>query len=564
MKRKRQSVVFTGNANQSTLLVDTGIASNNQGSSYQTYNNNAINKIGNQISIPLSSDISSGNDQFRYNMFYWNKDLYTFPYKACCIGVAVMHYDPEYSSIYFVIYPIFLPKMVVNLYQSLFGKNGEKLSPAAYHRQVLEQFVYYLNLGFTMYANQARPQDYQIGTATYATPILFSKNYLGSISPSNDENQYIRLFSSSNIRPWLQFNICNSNNQIMLNLEFNWRLQNIGFNFVSIKPYMLSQTKARFKTIGITSWPPNNQSFCAINTVSGEYPTGWFGQGAYSTGFGNYPSETFNGFFTDEYTDLERESLWNDTRFPTAELGLVPNTLDNFKSLCIKHKLRTGINIDGYKYSNTLGIISSFITSFIPTRFITINSEVVTSKQRQNVLSNNKFIDRSTVGVEYITIFSNYTSQDTTSQGKKNYGYDTDNSTDYINLDDKYSIQSIDLTVKDEFNNIIQSYECQNPDNSAFPTQWNTHFTNSMLTTQFIEAQAIPPGSLVPAVWTNTWLPPSISSNKQTIFYNESWNCSPFHIMFGQPNGKNSVLADSMNPNVSISTNITHFGGIFS
>lgn len=558
---------------ESTLLIDTGGVEDR-------------NPIGNTPSTNISASVSSGTRIFQYNRFFWNRELFSFNYHNNAVGLAVAYYNSRSLRYSFAIIPIFLPRIAMSLFQSI--ANSPTEDPAA-RRLLLEELIYYLNMMFTTGGvgnqynldsdNPAEPWHVRIAPWVLASDAKGSPTSFagGFYVPGIVDNPDFPLFQDSSQPPPLLWTYSGNNGQLCLRINFEFfstlfeedRTNDlIGFQIVTLEEYM---NNAPLVSVDPTTVIPlHDPPFVDSRTFENGtnfYPNqsygdgrGWCCQGAFTTGFGqtqNYTSfeDSINSVssYSDIYTAQERRDLFAATRFP----GGTGNTCfpDFFiNEICRKNKLIT--NAAG----STGILLSHFITSLIPTRFLSISSNALTRNQKRPISSNNPNLDTAAMAIQCVTLDGLKTWTDdtiagqTTSVGALLFGSRKSGIDDcsVVALDPMQSIQVLDLSIRDEWGNVIQNYN-QNINDPTHPSSaiFSTWEMGSYLPNEFV----------VPA-----WLLPSnpIPSSSQTLLTNEMWWSSTYQGVFlnnpisGKPNPTPSDFA----PGMPQSSTLVHFGRV--
>ena len=508
---------------ESTLLIDTGGIDDPVPS---------INPVGRLPSTNISASVSSGTRTFQYNRFFWNRELFTFNYKNNAIGIAIAYYNYAAQSYCFAIMPIFLPRFAMSIIQSL--SNNPTGDPAA--RVVLvKELIYYLNLGFTTGGTGnnygTSPSSYP-GTQQYyftASPWLLASDAKGTILPGPVvNNPNFPIYQDGNSPPPLIWTYSGNNNQLCLqvNRPFfvngpngNYANDYIGFQIISLEEYM---NDAPYYTLNA---PPVIFYSRSISGPQSFYPAqsygdnvGWCSQGAFTTGFAQSKNYTSfensidsNSSYSDIYTAAERLALYTATRFPVfTGISALPSSF-----IAFTNTFRLVTNASG----NSGFLLSSFMTSLIPTRFLSISSNALTRNQKRPVSSNNPTLDAGTLAIQFITLDGLKTWTDDTISGlvessSPGFGSQKSGSDDcsIVSLDPMQSLQVLDITIKDEWGNTIQNYN----QNINDPTNiFNREIFGGW------ECGAAIVGQYAIAPWVVSYNP--IPSSPESLLMNESW-----------------------------------------
>ena len=288
---------------------------------------------------------------------------------------------------------------------------------------------------------------------------------------------------------------------------------------------------------------------------------GWCCQGAFATGFGqtkNYTSfenvENSISSYSDIYTSAERLALFQATRFPVKTVNSISQG-DFLTNICARFKLVTNA-----PNSSTI-LLSSFITSMIPTRFISISSDALTRNQKRPISSNNPNLDPSTMAIQCITLDRLKTWTDdtlagqTASAGSILFGSRKSGVDDcaIVSMDPMQSLQVLDLLLRDEWGNVIQNYNqninlpsVTNPVTQIF-TRW--------------DGGGVTPGEFQIAPWVAAFNP--IPFSDQAILINESWWGSIWQVYKNNPNSNQpNPCPSDFAPGAPQSTTMAHFGRV--
>lgn len=564
--------IFGAPPQESLVLTDTGSISS------FTTNANSKSPIGLQYSIGMNASLSSGVQKYQYNRFFWNKEFFTFNYFNCGVGVVISCFNIGQRTKYTVVYPIFMPRTAVSLFQS--DAADGKITPAKY-KEIMQQFVYYLNFMWTSYGNAAKPQGAQtIGQVPavlqYSTPAYTASDCKGNFTAPNwiNDNPYMPIIAETvgNDVPPLIWDLGpNFELTLRINPDANINLiqSNViyGIRLISLREYMFEATQ-----VSIKPSPPSPITVAvggvnvSANTLYTEPSGGWFGMGVHATGFGNFERSDRGGGsvspYYDGFTDDERVAFFKTTNLPT----FAPNTTSfaDFVNYCKLYGLQTG-------FANS--VIAKFNAGFIDSRFYTISSDSLTRNAQRSVLSNNPNVPKTTIGIEYNTLDNVRTWQDRTIGVQSNIS--SGGETPVSRMNPYHSIQSLDFNIFDEFGVFINSFNvCQYPKTAGGNTYElispNVIGIISANTLQYssytIENEAWGGGPLplaaIPA-WLLALNPNPDATNGESIFLNSHWNANVFAWFFYNPSyavGTVYLIPTGTDPATGLSTTVTHFG----
>jgi len=558
--------IYAAPALESTLLLETGGLEDQ-------------NQIGSLPSTDISAAVSAGTRTFQYNRYFWNKEFFSFNYTNNAIGVAIAYYRKETSSYSFAIYPIFLPRVAMTLVQSL--TSGSITDDPKAKTTLLQELVYYLNLGFTSYGVGDNYGYISQGRSFKLAPWVTAIDCKGSpyyppLGGQIVDNPYFPIFQDGAIIPPLVWGYNGNNGQLTLginptfpNLSVSGDL--IGFQLITLQPYMAdSPLVSNPPPASVTGFTNAGLYYVTNSPTPNAYPTasygegaGWCSQGAFATGFGQ--TATYNQFedvqanehtYSDIYTPQERLALWQATKFPVLTLNVT--TPSDFLKLCNTFKLvHNGGGSSGI-------LVSKFITSMIPARFFSIESDALTRNQKRPVVSNNPNLSPSCMAVQMITLDNIRTWNDntvaglTSSAGSILFGSRKSGVDDcsIVALDPMQSLQTLDFHIKDEWGNTMQSY--------AQLQKADPNYQYQVL--GWFDEYAVVPASwfpLPPWVVTNYEPPDVPSSNHESILLNESWWCSAFQFFgFNPSSHMSSIVGEFYRPNAPRSITLSHFGRV--
>lgn len=543
--------IYAAPALESTLLLEVGGLDD-------------VNPVGELPSTNISASVSSGSRTFQYNRYFWNKEMFTFNYTNNGVGIAIAWWNPLTTSYSFSIYPIFLPRIAMTLVQSITSSPTD--DPAA-RDLLMKELVYYLNMGFTSYGlgNTFGLQTY--GEAFKIAPWVTAQNCKGSPSPVIVNNPNLPIFQDGASPPPLIWYYSGNNHQLCLRVNPNYNFDSrsgggrIGFQIISLEPYM--SVTPRVHT-GFNTYAPSAGFYALLNNApEASYGSnvGWCSQGAFATGFGQkqFYEGTDNSTgsastYGDIYTADERLALWNATRFPG--FGGNITTYNEFQELCTKFKLVS--NIPGH---GTGILLSHFITSLIPERFFSIESDALTRNQKRPVSSNNHTLPPGCMAVQFITLDTLRTWEDNTVAGQTSsagsilFGSRKSGVDDcsIVALDPMQSLQTIDLRLVDEWGNVLKNYMELN----SYTASEESKVLGPM------ELFTIIPESFPVPAWV---LPfnPLPTSNNESILINESWWSSvyQFFAFDGSSARIHSLAPKAFAPSCPRSSTFSHFGRV--
>jgi hypothetical protein len=287
--------------------------------------------------------------------------------------------------------------------------------------------------------------------------------------------------------------------------------------------------------------------------------SGWCSQGAFATGFAQRQYYTGNAgqrqnqiTYGDIYTDAERLQLWQATKFPSKSINSI--TASQFFQLCKDFKLVSNTG-------NGTGILlSHFITSLIPERFFSVESDALTRNQKRPISSNNTSLPTSTMAIQFITLDVLRTWEDNTVAGQTSsagsilYGSRKSGVDDcaIVALDPMQSLQIIDIILRDEWGNVLKNYMELNGLSPAESYNVMGPF----------EQFATIPASLSVAAWVLPYNPLP-STNNESILLNESWWSSAYQFYAFNPAAtKLSFTGSFFNPSLPRSATFSHFGRV--
>ena len=348
------------------------------------------------FSSTLSGNISGGTLRFQYDSSFWNKDFYTTHYNNFCAGIFLNVYrNGQYSS---CIFPLVLPRLCL----------------ASSDQGILSSFDFRL----------------QQESVCYALNLLFSKpgfiitNLLGTY-------QYTALGLNDALFPILQtaqlppllWSLLPNSGQMVLR-------QNPAY--VDAYPdFILS-----FQLMTLTSTFQASQTINTGTVIQVDGLSGWFGQGGYLFGFGEWNPANYR--FSDYYSLHPTEYQY----IQTLALGTsVPDDGQFF----------TRVQLSG---TQTI-IISKRISALTESRYTIINSSSLSRLQRRSIVTNqqNNLLSKA-VGVLFNIPDDNNVYEDITgpkaieSIAPMIYNYSQFNGNN-----------TIDIQFVDEWNNTLVPYD---------------------------------------------------------------------------------------------------------
>lgn len=542
---------------ESTLLIDTGGVDDR-------------NPIGNTPSTNISAAVSSGTRTFQYNRYFWNRELFSFNYKNNAIGIAIAYFRADLQRYSFAILPIFLPRVAMTLLQSL-SENSPTEDPAA-RKLLLQELIYYLNLGFTTGGTGNNYNTNGLGLTPYHLqigPWVLASDARGSPLDISGGTQIVNnpdfpIFQDGANAPPLFWDYSGNNSQLCLRVNSGYAFNGdiVGFQVITLEEYFCNSPEVSNTGRFLSSAPFNgSENFWPVQSYNDG--NGWCCQGAFATGFGqtkNYTSfenilESVSSY-SDIYTSDERRQLFAATRFPVYTPN--PISASNFlNDICKKFRLVTnGPNNPGI-------LLSSFITSMIPARFVSISSDSLTRNQKRPLASNNPTLSVGTMAIQCITLDQIKTWSDdtvagqTSSAGSLLFGSRKSGVDDcaIVSMDPMQSLQVLDLKITDEWGNVIQNYSgnVNDPASSS-----NTKIFN------YWECGGVLPGQFVVAPWASFFNP--IPTSPESIFMNESWWCSIYQVYGNNPPANTRGYANTapldFAPGMPQSSTVVHFGRV--
>lgn len=597
MKRKRvyggfdepSHSIYTAPPLESTMLIETG---------NQATGSDCIGKVD---TVAVNASLSSGTRLFQYNRFFWDKDLFTFNLSNCCCFVALAYYINDGASnigAYTLFYPIFLPRSSLCTLQSL--EKGNLVENPAKRKYLIDDLLYYLNGAFTSFNYDTLPAPPQVVWMAFPPnykfqggPSLYAQSYKGFLQRPTANNPLFPFFQD-NYPPPVKFIYAGSNNQIALvrNPDF-WSSPpsglpanaDIAFQIVSpdslfffgdsnptnivlssVAPNVVPNTSLSFSALSVANGGGGYSSSGSVgNTGVQVAERGWCGQGCYATGFAQTRSALYPNQFSDAYGDdpRRRVDLFHTTLFPPYQ---PPFSLPNGDSDWLTY-------VQTYRLDRTI-VLARKICSLIPSRFFTIESEILTRDQKMMPLSNNPILSTTSImGVEYLDLNFIRTRADETLSGRVNSKLEGDTCINHMNP--FYSVQSIDLYLRDEFGNYIQNFRTPTGYTVQFSGDDYVNMTSDITSYSgdfcfsAIEGEAsFNNGVYTIPAWLAAMNPNTLGGNTQPLI-------APFSTYLSQPayglfttNGSNKVASPGVKlpanfcPNMPYSGNLIHFGRV--
>lgn len=529
-------------------------------------------QIGELPSTNLSAAVSAGTRTFQYNRYFWNKELFTFNYTNNAVGVAIAYYSASKGTYYFAILPIFLPRVAMTLAQSITSSVTDEPDNRT---ALMREMVYYLNMGFTSLGVGNNYGVQQLGPSNFRiAPWVTAQDAKGSpYSPHTGDmivnNPYFPIFQDGATAPPLVWDYLPNSYQLMLrvNPDFfteDYANDKIGFQIISLESYMADSPLVSDPSFAGGFQSPLTYYAGLNNAPESSYgaPRGWCSQGAFATGFGQtqyYETGPGNqtedpGFtYSDVYTSAERRALWAATLFPRLDTN--SRTYLQFSNLCQQFKLVSNAgNGTGY-------LISNFITSLLPARFFTIESDALTRNQKRPVVSNNPNVPPGCMAIQLLTLDTLRTWEDntvaglTSSAGSILFGSRKSGVDDcsIVALDPMQSLQTLDLILRDEWGNILKNYMELNDMTTA----------EEAAIMGYDELFFISPGLWIPAAWVLALQPPPGYSNREGILINESWWSSVYQFYsFNPVSTTRTTTPSNFIPSAPRSITLSHFGRV--
>ena len=553
--------------------------------------------IGKVDSISMNASVSSGSELFQYNRYFWNKDIFTFNYSNCLGMVAIAHHYKDFNTrvgkTWFVFYPIFLPRVALATYQAVTTGLDLTHDPAK-RKYLIADLLYYLNGCFTSYNYDTLPTSVADGVLFEAYPpqfplqggpSLYAYNIKGFLERPTANNPEFPIFQDAK-QPPLKWVYMSSNSQIgLVRNPAYWNNtspgalaldQDIAFQIVTPEEFMfrgpgnianeILSSVIVAGTVGYISRATVNvgvnSTFDNSSANTTNYEKGWCSQGCYATGFGQSTrnSTPDHIVFSDVYgTQENREALFAQTRFPLSDSWIPHDTIDEFETWAKGNLLE--------RYF----VFAKKICSLLPSRFYTVDSDILTRDQRMQPVSNNILLGVSSVmGLEYMDLNYTRTRVDSTAA----------DDTCVNHLNPFYTIQSVDLYMRDEFGGYLQNY--RSPSN--FPMRFSDgndpytsaqsnyeHYSGDYLFKAIEGADCFENGKFLIPAWLAALNPNTSGGNTQPLISSFStYMVQALYGLFHCTSGRRSLaglptsatIPDNFSPNIPISGNLIHFGRV--
>lgn len=585
-----QSTIYGAPHLESTMLIDTGgIKSKDK-------------NIGGLSDIPVNASMSSGTRLFQYNRFFWNRDLYTFNYNSCGVIIAISWYDGPNEIAYTMFFPVFLPSTALATYQSL--QNGVTFEPGTKDR-LIDDLLYYLNGMWVANPIAAAPPYVHFppfNGALQAGPAFFCYHLKGFLfQPDSQVDFPFFTFSTPPPLKWIKVG-SNQNIALIKNPDY-WDpvggppVTEYDCAFQLITPYEGWTLSAGNPTNMVvqSDGSVQNTLFNPTGTIPSSYQNrgnsnhkGWCGRGAFSIGFSQGDDVNSFGAYTDiygEFDNLVLQDLWkNYTTFVGQEPGIKMDGIE-------------WLNFTDSHYLSRYCVIAYFLPNFLPSRYITISSSILSRDQKLLTISNSPVLSGSNIiGIQFLTLDAVRTWQDATVSGslpsnktQGAIGGRTNGNDDnpVLNMNPFYSTQSIDIQIVDEWEAEIQNYRSSqngyslnfNPLYFTFGLgiEFSGNFVCSYVSAEnsFILDNSggltanlvtfpIPPWLAALNPLNSISLPPPSEQPLMSPFSGHI--VVPLYMLFANPNFPGQVPSASVpvsfSPSMPISGNMIHFGRV--
>lgn len=376
---------------KSTLKLDVGGEITTEPSNFQSRVTNAL----------------GGVNRIVYDSPFWSKDFFASTYQNCLSALIVSVYQNlQYRT---VLFPLVIPRQTITYY------NDDSISASDRFLKLQESLSYALNL---LFSKEGYVLEYNSLTQQSEWNVL----------TINDSTMPI--LQTSQLPPLL-FEIYPMTGQLMLKRNLDYVPDNpddydIAFNIVSFQ----------------NSWTPYNTN-PGISIFNAQH--GWFGNGFYLFGFGNWNAST--DYYVDDYYNQSstffREIL--ETLGP-----VVVNTTTNWSTEIVeKYFLK--------KYF----MVGAQSCTLLETKYYIIQSTQLTRLQKRPFTSNTFIPMSHTIGIFFNDVFRS---------GKYQKGNGvTYLGNPYLPYDSSQSHNEIDIRFIDEFGNILKSGNSQSSvDNDFF------------------------------------------------------------------------------------------------
>ena len=428
--------------------------------------------IGALNSVPVNASLSSGTRLFQYNRFFWNRDLFSSNFNNCAVMLSLSWYNMANQRTSTMLLPIFLPQTALTTYQSL--QSGVTFDPTVKTRLV-NDMLYYLNgmWAGNPIADGPPPNSVQPpGGPLQFGPHFFCYHYKGFLHHP-DNHRGFPFFTTTGPPPlkWISIG-SNQNIALVKNPEYWFPVDGPPVTDADCAFQFINPAEGFTLSIGNPTNIVVHPDGAQIPAVSngGQVPSvyrnrgnsnyhGWCGRGAFNLGFAQGDDKNNFGSYTDIYGTFDNpalQDLWqNYTTFVDVEPGIS----------------MTGVQWLNFVQDHFLSryiIVAYFLPNFLPSRYITISSGILSRDQKIVVISNSPVLQNPTIiGVQFLTLDAVRTWQDATLSGSlptnllqgaiggRTNGNDD---TPVLNMDPYYSIQSIDFSIVDEWSAPIQNF----------------------------------------------------------------------------------------------------------
>lgn len=590
----RSETIYAAPALESTMLIATGGVQTGNGC------------IGALSSIPVNASISSGTRLFQYNRFFWNRDLFTNNFNNCAIVLILSWYKAAEQVANTMLFPVFLPQTALTTYQSL--QSGVTFDPFVKTR-LINDLLYYLN---GMWAGNpiadGPPPNLSVppflGPSQWG-PSFFTYHYKGFLFHPNNHVEF-PFFTNTGPPPlkWISMG-ANQNIALIKNPDYWFPIDgspvvDVDCAFQIVNPNE-GFTLSDGNPTNIVVFPDGSQTVLVSN--GGQVPSvyrnrgnsnykGWCGRGAFNLGFAQNDDPHNFGAYTDIYEEFLSpvlQDLWkNYTNFVGIEPGVS----------------MSGVAWDSFVKDHFLSryiVIAYFLPNFLPSRYITVNSDIMSRDQKLLTISNSPVLQSpSVVGIQFLSLDAVRTWQDATLsgtlpsnmlQGAIGGRTNGNDDTPVLNMDPFYSIQALDISIIDEWSAPIQNFRTRqnafilqfNPTYGAPPAQLGVFSTGNFICSYVMGENSfvLDNGGGFTANVTSFPIPPwlaslnplnSISvpppSQQPLIGSFSTYNSAPYYMLFAISNplsipgtGFVSVPVE-FSPSLPYSGNIIHFGRV--
>lgn len=388
-------------------------------------------QVGQATNIPISSGIL-GNDLFQYNRFFWGKNYFTFTHANCIMGLVFSYFHA--NKTYTAILPIAIPRTSANLVAGTLDNSLNTPNLYAPSQNWIRVLIYCFRYGLDL--------------SMAFSAIVLARDFLLPPIPPGTANW--PLLQNAQLPPVL-FDVLNDGLQLDLRRNYAWATppnDYFAWNLISLEKFMVP---VNLTPSPIIPSPVNFQTF-TFGTQKG-----WCGQGPYATGFGQFYQSEPIALYTDGYTTQERIDLWNLTSHPTRGAGVV-ETLGSFALFCQRFRLHSDL------FDNTT-LTSGLNCSLIPSRYFVTQSSVLSTNQKRPMMSNSPSLTHpNNIAVTFTSVQGTQAYQDATTSGSGASGKTTNvlhsgsNDSPVIFLRRFEAKNAVDLTMVDEWDNIVQNY----------------------------------------------------------------------------------------------------------